>query len=111
MDVLLPLYILSIISSIMSAILALFAIQFSRRTEERLKRNFTRIQKYMKIQHDKTEGLLASIESESEEIKAKVHETRMELLESIENVHKIRDEILESVESLEDSCINNNDKK
>lgn len=111
MDILWPLYVISIISSIISAILALFAIQFSRRTEERLKRNFTRIQKYMKIQHDKTENILASMESESEEIQSKVHETRQELLESIENVHKIRDEILESVENLENSCINNKNKK
>lgn len=104
-DILLPLYIVSIISSIISAILALFAIWFSKRTEERLKSNFKRIQKYMFTQHEKTENLLASIEIESEAIRSSVHSTRLELLDSIENVHKIREEILDSMQSLEDSCI------
>lgn len=104
-DFLLPLYVLSIVSSFISAILALFAIMFSKRTEERLKRNFTRIQKYMNLQHEKTENLLASIEIESEAIRSSVHSTRLELLDSIENVHKIREEILESMQSLEDRCI------
>lgn len=107
---LIPLYIASIISSIVSAILALFAIWFSVRTERRLKRNFERIRKYMKIQHDKTENLLASIESESEAIRSSVHNTRLELLDSIENVHRIREEILESMQSLEDRCIMKDDE-
>lgn len=111
MDVLLPLYILSIISSIISAILALFAIQFSKRTEKRLKLNFKQMQKFMQVQNEKTEDVLASLDEEADAIKSTVHETRQELLESIENVHKIRDEILESVERLEESCINDKDKK
>lgn len=48
--------------------------------------------------------------NEAEAIKSVVHETRLELLESIENVHKIREEILESVKSLEDTCIEKEDK-
>lgn len=64
----------------------------------------------MDLQHEKTENLLASIDKEADAIKSTVHETRLELLESIKNVHKIRDEILESVESLEDICIGKEDK-
>lgn len=110
MDILVPMYILSFISSFISAILALFAIWFSRRTEARLKSNFTHIQKYLRIQHDKTEDLLQSLEKESENIRSSVHTTRLELLDSIESVHRIREEILESMQNLEDSCIITEDK-
>jgi len=109
-DILTPLYVLSIISSFIASVLAIFAIMFSRRTEQRLKRNFTRIQKYMKIQHEKTENLMENIEKESENIRSSVHSTRLELLDSIESVHRIREEILESMQSLEDSCIIKDDE-
>jgi hypothetical protein len=104
-DVLVPLYVLSFISSVISAILALYAIRFSKRTEERLKKNFEHIRGMMNLQHEKTEDLFASLEKEAENIRSSVHGTRLELLDSIENVHKIREEILESMQSLEDSCI------
>jgi hypothetical protein len=145
---------MSFISSLVSVILALYAIRFSKWTEERLKRNFLKIQYMMDVQraknqrffglqnktnknrrflciqkplvfdapntscsrapkfyefrefrkHKKTEDLLASMGKEADSIKSTVHETRLELLESISNVHDIRDEILESVEKLEDNC-------
>lgn len=104
-DILLPLYLLSFISSLISAILALYAITFSRRTEERLKMNFQRIRGMMDLQHQKTENLLDSIGKEAENIRGSVHTTRLELLDSIENVHRIREEILESMQSLENRCI------
>lgn len=112
-DYLVPLYVLSFVSSVISAILALYAIRFSRRTEDRLKNNFIKIQGMMDLQHQKTEDLLASIENEANNIRSSVHGTRLELLESIESVHKIREEILESMKSLEDSCIitEDNNKK
>lgn len=110
-DILLPLYILSFISSLISVILALYAIRFSKRTEERLKRNFLKMRSMMDLQNAKTEKLLAGMGKEAEAIKSTVHETRLELLESIENVHKIREEILESVGKLEDPCIEKEIKK
>ena len=111
MDILLPLYVMSFISSVISVILALYAIRFSKRTEERLKMNFMHMQKYMATQHEKTENLLSSMGSESDAIKSSVHTTRLELLDSIENVHRIREEILESMQSLEDRCIIKDDKE
>ncbi len=110
-DVLLPLYVLSIVSSFIASILAIFAILFSKRTEERLKKNFMRMQEYMKIQHEKTESLMENMGKEADAIRSTVHETRLELLDSIEKVHKMREEILESMQSLEDSCIIKEDEK
>lgn len=112
-DYLIPLYVLSFVSSVISAILALYAIRFSKRTENRLKNNFIKIQSMMDLQNQKTEALLDGMTKEAEDIRGSVHGTRLELLESIENVHKIREEILESMKSLEDSCIitEDNNKK
>lgn len=103
-DVLLPLYILSLVSSVISAILALYAIRFTRRTEERLKSNFTKMRGMMDLQIQKSEALLKGMEKEAEDIRGSVQKTRVELLDSIENVHTIRDEILESMQDIEDSC-------
>ena len=83
---------------------------FSKRTEERLKKNFEHIRSMMDLQHEKTEDLLVSIENEANNIRSSVHGTRLELLDSIENVHKIREEILESIQGLEDSCIMKEDE-
>lgn len=104
-DYLVPLYVLSFVSSVISAILALYAIRFSKRTEDRLKSNFTKIQSMMDLQNQKTEALLDGMTKEAEDIRGSVQVTRLELLDSIENIHKIREEILESMQSLEDSCI------
>ena len=104
-DYLVPLYLLSFVSSVISAILALYAIRFSKRTEDRLKKNFVKIQNMMDLQHEKTEDLFVSLENEANNIRSSVHGTRLELLDSIQKVHKIREEILESMQSLEDTCI------
>lgn len=110
-DILLPLYVLSIISSFIASVLAIVAIRFSKRTEERLKNNFKQMRNMMDLQHEKTENLMSNIEKEAEAIRSSVHGTRLELLDSIENVHKIREEILESMQSLEDRCIMKDDEK
>jgi two-component sensor histidine kinase len=102
---------MSFISSVISVILALYAIRFSKRTEERLKNNFVHIRSMMDMQNEKTEDLLASIEKEAENIRSSVHGTRLELLDSIENIHRIREEILGSMQSLEDRCIMKDDEK
>lgn len=52
-DILLPLYVLSIISSFIASILAVFAIRFSKRTEARLKNNFKQMRSMMDMQHAK----------------------------------------------------------
>ncbi len=109
-DYLVPLYVLSFVSSLISAILAVYAIRFSKRTEERLKNNFAHIQGMMNLQNEKTETLLNGMTKEAEDIRGSVQVTRLELLDSIEKVHKIREEILESMQSLEDSCIITEDK-
>jgi len=41
-DILLPLYVLLIISSFIASVLAVFAVRFSKRDEKRLKNNFSR---------------------------------------------------------------------
>lgn len=110
-DILLPLYVLSIISSFIASVLALVAIRFSKRTEQRLKNNFKQMRSMINIQHEKTENIMASLEKEAETIRSSVHSTRLELLDSIESVHRIREEILESMQSLEDSCIIKEDEK
>lgn len=110
-DILLPLYVLSIFSSFMASVLAIVAIRFSKRTEERLKNNFEQMRSIMDLQGKKTENLMANIENEAEAIRSSVHSTSLELLDSIENVHKIREEILESMQSLEDRCIIKDDEK
>ncbi|MGB9936682.1 MAG: hypothetical protein ACPK7O_03095 [Methanobacterium sp.] len=105
MDALLYLYVLSFVSSLISAILALYAILFSKRTENRLKNNFKHIKSMMDTQNEKTEVLLNGMREEAEDIRGSVQVTRLELLDSIESVYRIREEILESMQSLEDSCI------
>jgi len=109
-DILLPLYVLSIISSFIASILAVVAIRFSKRTEARLKNNFEQMRSMMDMRHEKTENLMANIGTEAETIRSSVHTTRLELLDSIENVHRIREEILESMQSLEDRCIIKDDE-
>jgi hypothetical protein len=102
---------MSFISSVISVILALYAISFSKGTEKRLKNNFKRMRSMMDLQHEKTENLMVNIEKEAEAIRSSVHGTRLELLDSIKNVHRIREEILESMQSLEDRCIMKDDEK
>ncbi len=107
MDILFPLYILSFVSSVISAFLALYAIRFSKRTEYRLKNNFKSLQSMLILQNKKTEDLLESMKNEAEDIRGSVHITRLELLDSIEKVHEIREDLLQSIQSLEDNCIIN----
>jgi hypothetical protein len=110
-DILLPLYVLSIISSFIASVLAVFAIRFSKRTEKRLKNNFEQMHSMMDLQHEKTENLMGNIGTEAETIISSVHTTRLELLDSIENVHRIREEILESMQNLENRCIMKDNEK
>jgi hypothetical protein len=74
--------IVSIISSVFSIILAAYAIQFSRRVEERLKNNFEILKESLEINQKHAEACVYNIDREAEAIKktvdmshAKLHET------------------------------------
>jgi hypothetical protein len=61
--------IVSIISSVFSIILAVYAIQFSRRVEERLKNNFLILKDNMEQNKEQAEACLFNIDREAEAIK------------------------------------------
>ena len=78
--------IVSIISSITSIILAIFAILFSRRVEERLKKNFLRLKDIMDNNHERTKEVLANMDHEAEDIKTTVYKSQSELQEALKNI-------------------------
>lgn len=80
--------IVSILSSISSIILAIFAIWFSRRVEERLKRNFLRLKTVMDNNHDRTKEVLNNIDREADNIKESMHKSQEELLETLDEIIK-----------------------
>jgi hypothetical protein len=76
----------SIISSVSSIILAIFAILFSRRVEERLKKNFLRLKESMDNNHDRTKEVLNNIDQEADAIKATVYNSQAELHETLQGI-------------------------
>lgn len=76
----------SIISSISSIILAIFAILFSMRVEKRLKNNFLKLKDVMDNNHERTKEVLANMDSEAAEIKTLVHESQIELKKEFINI-------------------------
>ncbi len=78
--------IVSIISSITSIILAIFAILFSKRVEERLKKNFLRLKDIMDNNHERTKEVLANMDHEAEDIKTSVYKSQSELQETLKNI-------------------------
>jgi Mg2+ and Co2+ transporter CorA len=78
--------VVSIISSVFSIILAIFAIMFSRRVEERLKKNFLRLKEIMELNHDRTKEVLENVDQEADAIKATVYDSQTELRETLEQI-------------------------
>jgi len=76
----------SIISSVVSIILAVSAIWFSRRVEERLKKNFHRLKGVMDENHERTNEVLQNIDDEAEDIKKTVYESQRELRETLDEI-------------------------
>lgn len=78
--------IVSIISSIFSILLAISAIWFSRRVEERLKRNFLRLKEVMDSNHDRTNEVLTNIDREAENIKLTVYKSQDDLHQTLNEI-------------------------
>jgi hypothetical protein len=76
----------SIISSVASITLAIFAIWFSMRVDERLKTNFLRLKKVMDDNHERTKEVLADIDREADAIKSTVYKSQSELQKALENI-------------------------
>lgn len=76
----------SIISSTFSILLAIFAIWFSRRVEERLKKNFLRLKEVMDNNHDRTKEVLNNIDQEADAIKATVYNSQDELRKTLKEI-------------------------
>lgn len=76
----------SIISSVSSIILAIFAIWFSRKVEERLKKNFLRLKEVMDNNHDRTKMVLNNIDREADAIKMTVYNSQAELRQTLEEI-------------------------
>lgn len=76
----------SIISSVSSIILAIFAIWFSRKVEERLKKNFLRLKEVMDNNHDRTKEVLNNIDQEADAIKMTVYNSQAELRQTLEEI-------------------------
>ncbi|OPY23965.1 MAG: hypothetical protein A4E27_01353 [Methanobacterium sp. PtaU1.Bin242] len=76
----------SIISSVSSIILAIFAIWFSRKVEERLKKNFLRLKEVMDNNHDRTKMVLNNIDQEADAIKMTVYNSQAELRQTLEEI-------------------------
>lgn len=76
----------SIISSVSSIILAIFAIWFSRKVEERLKKNFLRLKEVMDNNHDRTKMVLNNIDLEADAIKMTVYNSQAELRQTLEEI-------------------------
>lgn len=78
----------SIISSVTSIILAIFAIWFSMRVEVRLKNNFLRLKSVMDSNHDRTKEVLNNMDQEAENIKETVYKSQTELLQTLDEIIK-----------------------
>ena len=80
--------IVSIISSVFSIILAVYAIQFSRRVEERLKNNFTILKETMEANQEQAQECLSNIDREAAAIKTTVDQSHEKLHQTIQNLKK-----------------------
>lgn len=78
----------SIISSIVSIVLALFAIWFSRRVEDRLKKNFLTLKETLQCNRDQAEACLSNINKEAEAIKDTVADSHSQIHETLQNLNK-----------------------
>lgn len=79
--------IVSIISSVCSIILAVFAILFSRRVEERLKKNFIILNETVKENRDHAEACLSNIDREAEAIKKTVDDSHQKLHQTLKDIN------------------------
>jgi cell fate (sporulation/competence/biofilm development) regulator YmcA (YheA/YmcA/DUF963 family) len=80
--------IISILSSIVSMILAIFAIMFSRRVEERLKKNFLILKETMELNREQAEACLYNIDKEAEAIKNTVADSHSQIHETLQTLKK-----------------------
>lgn len=78
--------IVSIISSAFSIILAVYAILFSVRVEERLKNNFLILKETMEQNKEQAEACLSNIEREAEAIKKTVDQSHDQLHETLKDI-------------------------
>jgi hypothetical protein len=78
--------IVSIISSVFSIILAVFAILFSRRVEERLKNNFLILKDTMEHNREQAEACLSNIDREAEAIKKTVDKSHEKLHQTLKDI-------------------------
>jgi hypothetical protein len=78
--------VVSIISSVFSIILAVFAIMFSRRVEERLKNNFIVLKDTMEQNRDQAQACLSNIDREAEAIKQTVDQSHEKLHETLKEI-------------------------
>ena len=78
--------VVSILSSAVSIILAVFAILFSRRVENRLKKNFERLKTIMDQNHERTKEVLENMDSEADAIKVTVYKSQAELRETLATI-------------------------
>lgn len=76
----------SIISAFTSIILAIFAIWFSMRVEERLKKNFLRLKEVMDNNHERTKEVLANMDHEADAIKETVYKSQSELQKALKTI-------------------------
>ncbi len=76
----------SIISSVFSIILAVYAIQFSRRVEERLKNNFLILKETMESNQKQAGECLSNIDREAEAIKKTVDQSHEKLHETLQDI-------------------------
>lgn len=76
----------SIISSVFSIILAVYAIQFSQRVEERLKNNFLILKETMGANQIQAQECLSNINLEAEAIKKTVDQSHEKLHETLQDI-------------------------
>ena len=76
----------SIISSAFSIILAVYAIQFSLRVEERLKNNFLILKETMETNKKQAQECLSNIDREAEAIKKTVDQSHEKLHETLQDI-------------------------
>ncbi len=78
--------IVSIISSAFSIILAVFAIQFSRRVEDRLMNNFLILKETMEANQKQAQECLSNIDREAEAIKQTVDRSHEKLHKTLKDI-------------------------
>jgi len=76
----------SIISSIVSIVLAMFAILFSRRVEARLKKNFLILKETLEYNREQAEACLSNIDKEAADIKSTVADSHAQIHETLKKL-------------------------